>query len=342
MTRWSRRAFVTVWFGWLMIGGLAWTVQETAAQDPVTESRPKFEIEMGTWISTGDTRWAFDGSSSSSLLGDPSSKLIYKDVGTNVVDIAGTMWVTPSMFGRLNVGFAGIGGGRLTDYDYLAVDGGNPSSQTNSDLSGDGMWYLNADAGGRMTSFPNHRGWLDVFGGFQYWHTKYAAVGLAQVACTTAGSTIDLGGGNVLCSPGGPSPPVGSGTEIITNTTNWYSLRAGGRTEYRLTRQFSLLGSVALLPLSIIQNNDIHHLRSDLQQNPSISMLGFGMGVDADIGAKFMFTKNVGLNVGYRVWWNRMIDGNVTFHGVGGSSESPLTEFQSIRQGLTASLNFTF
>lgn len=157
-----------------------------------------------------------------------------------------------------------------------------------------------------------------------------------------SGSTIDLGGGNVLCSPGGPSSPVGSGTEIITNTTNWYSLRAGGRTEYRLTRQFSLLGSVALLPLSIIQNDDIHHLRSDLQQNPSISMLGFGMGVDADIGVKFMFTKNVGLNVGYRVWWNRMIDGNVTFHGAGGSSEFPLTEFQSIRQGLTAGLNFTF
>jgi hypothetical protein len=271
------------------------------------------------------------------LLGNPTSKLIYKDVGTNVFDIAGTLWVTPRLFGRLNIGVAGIGGGRLTDYDYLAADGGNPSSQTNSDLSGDGMWYLNADAGGRVTSFPNHRGWLDVFGGFQYWHTKYTAVGLAQVTCTTAGSTVIIVGGP-LC----PLPTVGSGTEIITNTTNWYSLRAGGRTEYRLTRQFSLLGSVALLPLSIIQNDDIHHLRSDLQQNPSISMLGFGMGVDADVGAKFMFTNNVGLTVGYRVWWNRMIDGNVTFHGVSGSSESPLTEFQSIRQGLTAGVNFTF
>ena len=342
MNRWSCRTSVAVLCGWLTIAGFACTVQVAAAQDSPQESRPRFDLAIGTWISTGDTRWAHDASSSFPVLGNPSSKLIYKDVGTNVFDIAGTLWFTPRMFGRLNIGIAGIGGGRLTDYDYLAVDGGNPSSQTNSDLSGDGMWYLNADAGGRMTSFPNHRGWLDVFGGFQYWHTKYTAVGLAQVACTTAGSTIDLGGGNVLCSPGGPSPPIGSGTEIITNTTNWYSLRAGGRTEYRLTRQFSLLGSVALLPLSIIQNNDIHHLRSDLQQNPSISMLGFGMGVDADIGAKFMFTKNVGLNVGYRVWWNRMIDGNVTFHGVGGSSESPLTEFQSIRQGLTAGLNFTF
>lgn len=340
MMGWSRRASIIVLCGWLMVLGLACAVQIAAAQDSTTESRPRFDLSIGTWISTGDTRWAHDASSSSPLLGNPTSKLIYKDVGTNVFDIDGTLWFTPQMFGRLNIGVAGIGGGRLTDYDYLAADGGNPSSQTNSDLSGDGMWYLNADAGGRVTNFPNHRGWLDVFGGFQYWHTKYTAVGLGQVTCTTAGSTIDLGGGNVLCNPASPS--VGSGTEIITNTTNWYSLRAGGRSEYRLTRQLSLLGSVALLPLSIIQNDDIHHLRSDLQQNPSISMLGVGMGVDADVGVRFMFTKNVGLNVGYRVWWNRMIDGNVTFHGVGGSSESPLTEFQSLRQGLTAGLNFTF
>jgi hypothetical protein len=338
----SRRTCVTLLCGWLTILGLSCAVQIAAAQDSTAELRPRFDLAIGTWISTGDTRWAHDASSSSPLLGNPSSKLIYKDVGTNVFDIAGTLWFTPRLFGRLNIGVAGIGGGRLTDYDYLAADGGNPSSQTDSNLSGDGMWYLNADAGGRVQNFPNHRGWLDVFGGFQYWHTKYTAVGLGQVTCTTAGSTIDLGGGNVLCNPAGPSPPVGSNTEVITNTTNWYSLRVGGRTEYRLTRQFSLVGSVALLPLSIIQNDDVHHLRSDLQQNPSISMLGVGMGVDGDVGARFMFTKNVGLNVGYRVWWNRMIDGNVTIHGVGGSSEFSLTEFQSVRHGLTAGLNFMF
>ncbi|HKQ35116.1 MAG TPA: hypothetical protein VJT11_07430 [Nitrospiraceae bacterium] len=342
MNEWSRRVSVTVLCGWLTIVGLACAVQSAAAQEPATESRPRVDLAIGTWISVGETRWAHDASSSFPLLGNPTSQLAYKDVGTNVFDMAGTLWITPRLFGRLNVGVAGIGGGRLTDNDYLAADGGNPSLQTISDLSGDGMWYLNADAGGRVTNFPNHRGWLDVFGGFQYWHTKYTAVGLGQLICTTAGSTVDLGGGNVLCNPSGPSPPVGSGTEVITNTTNWYSLRVGGRTEYRLTRQLSLLGSVALLPLSIIENKDIHHLRMDLQQNPSISMLGFGMGVDADVGAKFMFTKNVGVNVGYRVWWNRMIDGDVTIHAVTGSSEFALTEFQSYRHGLTAGLNIIF
>jgi hypothetical protein len=342
MTGWSRQASLTLLCGWLTIVGLACAVQIAAAQDSSTESRPRFDVVVGTWISTGETRWAHNASSSSPLLGNPTSKLTYKDVGTNVFDLAGTYWFRPRLFGRLNIGVAGIGGGRLTDDDYLAADGGNPSSRTISNINGNSMWYLNADVGGRVTNFINHRGWLDVFGGFQYWHTEYTAVSLGQVTCTSAGSTVDLGGGNVLCNPSGPSPPVGSGTEIITNTTNWYSIRLGGRTEYRLTRQLSLLGSVALLPVSIVENKDVHHLRSDLQQNPSISMLGIGIGADADVGARFMFTKNVGLNVGYRVWWNRMYDGNVTFHNVGSSQEFPLTQFQSLRHGLTAGLNFTF
>ena len=319
------------------------SAQAVVAQEPGEEKRQRFEIAAGTWFSAGDTHWAHNATSASALLGNPSSKLTYKDVGTTVFDVAGTYWFTPRWFGRLNGGIAGIGGGRLTDDDYLAADGGRPSSRTTSNLNGDGMWYLNADLGGRVKNFANHRGWLDLFGGFQYWHTEYSAVGLGQVTCTTAGSTIDLGGGQHLCSPSGPSSSVGPGTNVITNTTNWYSVRLGGRAEYRVTRQLSLQASVALLPLSIMENKDVHHRRTDLQQNPSISMVGLGIGADADVGAKYMFTKNIGLSLGYRIWWNRMYDGNVTFHNAGSSSqEFPLTQFQSLRYGLTAGLNFAF
>ena len=343
MNGWSRRASVPVLCGWLTIVGLACVVQVTAAQESITESRPKFDLAIGTWISTGETRWAHNASSSSSLLGNPTSKLTYKDVGANVVDLAGTLWITPRLFGRLNVGFASIGSGRLIDDDYLAADGGNPSSQTFSDVTGDGMWYLNADFGGRVKSFANHRGWLDLFGGFQYWHQQLTASGLGQEVCTSAGSTMDLDpltpGTQQLCTPG---TSTSSGVKVITNTTNWYSIRVGASTEYRLTRQLSLVGSAALIPLSIVDNKDIHYQRPDLEQNPSISMLGWGVGTDADVGLRLMLVKNLFLNVGYRVWWNYAVDGNVTFHGLSGSSEFPLTQFQSFRQGLTAGLNITF
>ena len=192
------------------------------------------------------------------------------------------------------------------------------------------MYYINADVGGRVKEFSSSRGYLDIFGGYQYWHTEYQAVGLERVVCDTAVIST--------CNDPLPSP----GETVISNRANWHSIRVGASTEYRFTRRLSLLGAAAFIPLSIIENKDIHHLRSDLQQNPSISMLGFGIGANADVGARFMFTKNIGLNVGYRVWWNHAVDGTVTFRGTNGSSEYPLTQFESLRHGLTAGLNFTF
>ncbi len=344
MIGWSRRAAVVVLCGWLTIVGLASGVQVVAAQETVTESRPRFDLAIGAWISTGNTQWAHNASSASPLLGNPSSKLTYKDVGTNVLELTGTVWVTPKWFGRLNVGVASIGGGRLTDDDYLAADGGNPSSETFSDLKGDGMWYLNADFGKRVVEFPHSRGWLDLFVGYQYYYQRFTANGLGQTSCSNAGQTVDLDPGTPgtqpLCNP---NQSVSSAIPVITNTATWNSLRMGGSAEYRLTRRFSVLGTVALIPLSIIDNKDIHHLRNDLQQNPSISAKGYGVGADADVGVRLMVIKNMFLNLGYRIWWNHAYDGTVTFHPVGAPSDSfPLTQFQSVRQGWTFGLNYSF
>lgn len=310
------------------------TVSVVAGEELVQESRPKVELSAGTWISVGDTRWAHNASSVPGL-GNPSSKLTYKDVGTNVIDLTGKFWFSPRVFGRLNGGFANIGGGRLADDDYGS--GQRLFSRTISNVPDNNMYYINADLGGRVKEFANHRGYLDLFGGYQYWHTEYRAVGIGQVACDPSA----IPGFTCALAPGQSS---NQGQTVITNTTNWHSIRLGASTEYRLTRQLSLVGTAALMPLSIVENADIHHLRDDLRQNPSsISMLGVGIGADADLGAKFMFTRNVGLSIGYRVWWNRALDGNVTFHNADASSTSyPLTQFQSLRHGFTAGLNFTF
>ena len=88
MNGWSRLASVTVLCGWLSILGPACVVQIAAAQDSITESRPKFDLAIGTWISTGNTHWAHNASSIAGL-GDPTSKLTYKDVGTNVFEVTG-------------------------------------------------------------------------------------------------------------------------------------------------------------------------------------------------------------------------------------------------------------
>ena len=322
---------------WLVVVGLMVGVQGGSAQEPADQSRPKFDLAIGAWISTGNTQWAHNASSIPGL-GNPTSKLTYKDVGTNVLELTGKVWVTPKWFGRLNVGAASIGGGSLTDDDYGSNGGQRLFSSTNSNLSGDSMWYLNADSGFRLAEYKNHRGWLDLFGGFQYWHTTYQATGLTQVACDNSAVPGSLG---LTCNP--PGTVTNQGQTVITNTTNWYSIRVGASTEYRLTRRLSLVGTAAVIPLSIIENKDIHHLRPDLQQNPSISMVGWGVGADADVGLRLMLVKNLFLNGGYRVWWNHGLDGTVTFHNAAAPSDSfPLTQFQSVRQGWTFGLNYTF
>jgi hypothetical protein len=130
---------------------------------------------------------------------------------------------------------------------------------------------------------------------------------------------------------------------VITNTTNWHSIRVGASTEYRLTRRFSVLGTLAFIPISVLDNKDVHHLRGDLQQNPSFSMVGYGVGADADVGARFMITKNLAASLGYRLYYNRMFSGDLTVHPLAGSSQSfPLTQFESLRHGFTAGLSFIF
>jgi hypothetical protein len=132
---------------------------------------------------------------------------------------------------------------------------------------------------------------------------------------------------------------------VITNVSSWYSIRTGVQTEYRLTRWLAVLATAVVKPVSVIQNDDTHHLRvaNGELQDPSFSMLGIGFGADAEIGAKVSFSRALSGYVGYRVFWNRLIDGTWENHLADGRSFSfPLTEFQSLRHGLTAGMTYSF
>ncbi|NGZ02405.1 MAG: hypothetical protein CV090_05070 [Nitrospira sp. WS238] len=321
-------------------------VSRGLAEEVSPNKRFKVELGLGTWISVGDTRWSHDASTSFPL-GNPTSRLIYTDHSVNVVEFTAKLSVGPRFFGRLNVGGAGIGGGRLVDDDFLSPDRGSPSSRTHSDIDGSSLWYVNADVGTRLTNLPNGRGTVDGFVGFQYWRQKHEAYGVRQIHCSTAGTTVDLDpfspGVDPLCTPN--AAPVSNAVLAISNTSTWYSLRTGVQGEYRLTRWLSVHGSAVLKPINLFTNEDTHHLRvvTGELQDPSFTMMGVGFGADADIGAKLYVTKYLAVQAGYRVWWNRMIDGTWESHAANGRSSSfPLTEMQSLRHGLTAGLTLNF
>lgn len=329
-------AIVALWVSEVLGIGLAGTVSAQMAPPP---SVVKVDVSLGAWISSGDTRWSHNASSVSPL-GNPTSKLTYADHTANVTELTVKVTSRSRWFGRLNAGYADIGGGRLTDDDFLIQDGGNPSSRTHSDIKSSSLFYVNAEGGARVLAYPYGRGALDAVVGFQYWHEEHKAYGVRPVTCTAAGSTVDLGG-DTLCAI--PSQSIGNSTLAITNVTSWYSLRAGLETEYRLTRWLGIHGAAILKPLSIFENQDTHHLRPSVFQNPSITMLGIGVGADADVGVKFFVMKNLTADLGYRVWWNRMVDGTWKSHLTGGGAETyPLTQFQSLRHGATFGLTLTF
>ncbi|HRI39635.1 MAG TPA: hypothetical protein PLO50_13850 [Nitrospira sp.] len=150
----------------LVVGVLVLVSSGFAQESPPTFQK-RVDVTLGTWISVGDTRWSHNASSQG-LLGNPTSRLTYADHSTNIAELTAKVYLRPHFFGRVQVGGAHIGGGRLTDDDFLAADGGSPSLRTHSDISGSGLWFVNADLGGSLMTFPDNHGHLDGFLGFQY------------------------------------------------------------------------------------------------------------------------------------------------------------------------------
>ena len=305
-------------------------------QDAEPQKKPRVELSVRSWLFTaGDTRWSHDASGLDPRLGDPTSKLVYKDNDTHIIELGGKVHFGRRGFVRAEGGFSvSFDRGLLVDDDFTAVGGQHIFSRTHSDISGSGTQYGRLDLGFCAAEFTGSRGYVDVFAGFQYWRTRYEATGVRQELCTSSGIP------GLSCTPNLNL----SGVTAITNTTHWITpIHIGVETEYRVTRRVSLDLKASVSPISVLYNEDVHHLRSDLQQDPSFSMWGVGVGATAGAGVKFSLTGNLALTGGYRVMWNRTYEGEWKNHPIGGGSDKvPLNEFQTIRHGVLIGLTGSF
>ena len=308
---------------------------------------PRAVIGLSEWFSQGETNWSHNASGLDANLGNPSSKLKYKDTGTNVTEITGRVQLKNNVFFRGAFGFGWIGGGRLTDDDFLSaqgaaaqgatVSGEHRFSRTFSDIGGDNLWYLNGDIGATTLTFPENKGTLGMFVGLQYWRERHVANGVTQAECTTASSPNQ----DFRCSPAGT---VGFRNQtVITNTSTWVSGRFGGEVEYRVDKRISIEAKIAML-LSYLNNEDVHHLRTDLAQDPSFRMTGLGLGTNSDINLRIRIWDRLYLTGGYRVFWNRVLVGDQwkLYGSDGSSSTASLNQFQTLRHGPTVGLTYSF
>jgi opacity protein-like surface antigen len=240
------------------------------------------------------------------------------------------------------LGYGAIGDGKLINDDYVSaagatafgttVSGPHRISRTESDIDGSHLWYLNADLGYKFLTFSGGRGSLKGFVSFQHWEEKYEAKGIKQLECTAVGT---------FCNPVGPVPT--GGRTVITNEVEWNSIRLGLEGGYQITRRFSIDGSAAFIPYTSLKNEDIHHLRTDLRQDPSFSMSGTGIGANFDVSISYMIVQQLFFDLGYRYWWLQVKDGTWKNHPVNFPSETAnLNEFQSIRHGVTLGLSYKF
>ncbi|MGZ8382323.1 MAG: hypothetical protein ACXW4C_11485 [Nitrospira sp.] len=315
--------FVVVLAVWLVPTALVW------GQEPEVQARPRVELSLRSWLFTaGETQWSHDASGLDSALGDPTSKLKYKDNDTHLVGLGAKVHLNRRLFVEGEFGLSvDFDRGSLIDDDYLA--GQRLFSRTSSNVTGKGTWYFSGNAGYRAVELLNERGHLDVLAGFHYWRSTYEAMGIDRIVCDSS---------VITCDPPSPTLPA------IKNTTHWITpIQIGGQLEYRLVQRVSANIKVLVSPASVVYNEDIHFQRGDLAQDPSFSMWGIGFSATVEPTIKIMLTRHLALMGGYRVMWNRTYYGQWEVHGLGtGSETAPLSEFQTIRHGVIVGLTGSF
>lgn len=324
----TRQGHIRAWF---IVGLMFWTspVAHGWGQEPTAPPQPRLELSLRSWLFTaGETQWSHDASRLSPLLGDPTSKLKYKDTDTHLVGLGAKVHLTRRLFLDGEFGLSvDFDRGNLIDDDYFASQ--RLVSRTSSAITGKGTWYVSGNVGYRAAQFKNHRGYLDILAGVQYWRTTYEATGVNLIVCD---------GSIFTCSTPSPTLPA------IKNTTHWFTpFQMGGQLQYQVLPRVTANLKMLFSPVSLVFNEDIHFQRDDLKQDPSFSMWGVGLGGSAEPSLSVMLTEHLKLTGGYRIMWNRTYYGRWEFHPIGSSSETaPLTEFQTIRHGVTVTLTAMF
>lgn len=305
----------------------------------VAEEDTRFSLN--TWVSQGETRWQHDASKENPRWGVPSSELDYQDVNSNVLEVQMHSTLPSGYELSLSIGAGWIESGLLVDDDYLSASGavyysasksGNHRfSRTHSDINGNILSFFNGSFSPKDFIFRNGRHDLRFGFALHYWHEEYTATGVRQIECTTS----------ALCSPAGSSSHAGE--TVITNKVEWTGFGVGLDYELKLLGNLLVQLDLTYYPLMSLKNEDTHHLRGDLAQDPSISMTGNGTGYDMLAGFKLNLSDRASAHIGYRVWQRYVQNQTITFHfSDGTSSSSDLMEFKTRRDGFIAGFIFQF
>ena len=241
-----------------------------------------FAIGGRVWITSGYNNWNF-GADGINIL----SELKYRGVDAVIPEVnAELVWKRLVLMG--SYGWAGIDQGVLIDDDFLLPDHQGRFSHTRSSVEDKRLYYINGDIGVRLFSrrmFDNPLpAFADFLVGYQYWYEKYVAFG--------ATGFFD---GEPNVAP--------SSLKTLTRDYTWQSVRIGLRYHVPFPLGFGFKGRALFNPWTSAEMRDVHHLRDDLQKNPSaISTATGGFGMELDFGVTYTPWRWVTLEAGLQYW----------------------------------------
>jgi len=303
------------------------------AQQAAVVEEEKFSLLVGerTWLSKGKSDFNIAG-----VGGVPNvlSELIWDDVDSTVVELSANALFYQRWMWSVEVGFGAISGGTLRDLDFFGNNRTFLFSESISTADDDGLFYVSVDLGYRILSWAvrdkKPRSSLDLLIGYQHWREKYIA--------TKGVQTQDPFG---LIGFVGPFPDQG---KAITEDFTWDSLRVGARANIEILPKFSFRGRLLFVPWTHFKLEDIHHLRTDLRQDPSSRATadgGFGVLFDATLS--YNVWRGLSIEAGYQLWDISSGEGTITARSlIVGDVQEPFNEANSTRHGLIIGINYLF
>ena len=285
---------------------------------------PDVSFSVGTraWWTSGYSEWShsFQGI-------NPLSELRWRGVDALIPEVnADFAW--KRLVVRAAVGWSKSENGVLIDEDFLLDDHHGRFSVTRSSVESE-IFYGNGDVGIRVfrwVSKDGRLGFFDFLGGYQYWREEYEAFGLTGVAFAPF--------------VGGTEP---GSTKVISEKFTWQSLRIGARYQIPFPKGFGFKAEAMFIPWSRFELEDIHHLRTNLRQDPSFrAKADGGFGVQVEGAISYTVWKGLSIEGGFRYSKIESGEGDIEVRLVSGTQKLKFEGAKTERYGPFVGLQYRF
>jgi hypothetical protein len=311
----------------LLIVFWAFPIGPSSAEDqpPVVEDKRPYTLTVGVkeWLSHGQ---------SAHNIGDSGvnvrSELTWRGLNSAITELNADLVVLQRLLMNMSVGYGTIGSGTLLDQDWNGNNRTRTISETLSQSDNGSVLIISLTPGVRVVHWTTQDnpvlGGIDFLLGYQYWYEKYAAYGLQDIF------------------PGGRNIP--SSVNGITQSNHWHSLRLGTRATVPILSFLSFKASAFYIPVNYYRQDDVHHLRSDLQQDLSfLSTATGGNGVQLEGSLSVRVWRQLTAEAGYRYWDIKSGQGTITEYNADGSiGQGRFNVDNTKRQGVFFGINWIF